>query len=187
MAVRKALVDLLSSMARDHVPQFGACVSDSRWYFVRNVVAILASTKSSAVLMYLERTLRHPDARVRRETIRGLSGINDRLAVEMLSASLNDEDVQNVQLAARYLGDAGALGAVPALEAVARGEGRGSRDTGPRVEAIEALGRIGAPAAMPTLEALAGKRSLLGGGRGKELRASATAAIAAIKAKGAVR
>ena len=53
MAVRKSLVDLLSTMAQDHVAQLGACVSDSRWYFVRNVVAILASTKSSAVLMYL--------------------------------------------------------------------------------------------------------------------------------------
>jgi HEAT repeat protein len=187
MAARKSLVDLLSTMAREHVAQLGACVSDSRWYFVRNVVAILGSTKSSAVLMYLERTLRHPDVRVRRETIRGLSGITDRLATEMLVASLADEDAQNVQLAARYLGESGARGAVPALEAVARGEGRGSRDTGPRVEAIEALGRLGASEALPTLETLAGKRSLLGGGRGKELRASAEAAIAAIKSKEATQ
>ena len=41
MAVRKSLVDLLSTMAREHAAQLGACVSDSRWYFVRNVVAIL--------------------------------------------------------------------------------------------------------------------------------------------------
>ena len=41
MAARKSLVDLLSTMAQDHIPKLGACVSDSRWYFVRNVVAIL--------------------------------------------------------------------------------------------------------------------------------------------------
>ncbi len=187
MAARKSLVDVLSTMARENIPRLGACVSDSRWYFVRNVVAILSSTKSSAVLTYLERTLRHPDARVRRETIRGLSGINDRLASEMLIASLNDEDTQNVQLAARYLGQSGVRSAAPALEAVARGEGRGNRDTGPRAEAIEALGRLGATEALPTLNALAGKRSLLHGGRDKELRAVASAAIAAIKSKGAGR
>ncbi len=187
MAARKSLVDLLSGMAREHTAQLGASVGDSRWYVVRNVVAILSSTKSSAVLIYLERTLRHPDARVRRETIRGLSGINDRLATEMLVASLSDDDVQNVQLAARYLGESGSPAAVGALEAVARGEGRGSRDTGPRVEAIESLGRLGATSALPTLEGLAGKRSLLGGGRGKELRAAAESAIAAIKSKGAAR
>ncbi len=184
MAARKSLVELLSMMALEHTAQLGACVSDSRWYFVRNVVAILSSTKSSAVLIYLERTLRHPDARVRRETIRGLSAVNDPRATEMLVASLADEDVQNVQLAARYLGESGARSAVSPLEMVARGEGRGSRDTGPRVEAIEALGRIGAAEALPTLEGLAGRRSLLGGGRSKDLRAAAEAAIAAIKSKG---
>ena len=169
-------------------PRLGACVSDSRWYFVRNVVAILSSTKSSAVLTYLERTLRHPDARVRRETIRGLSGINDRLASEMLIAALNDEDTQNVQLAARYLGQSGVRSAVPALEAVARGEGRGNRDTGPRVEAIEALGRLGATEALPTLEVARGQAvapSTAAGTRSCARRRSA--AIAAIKAKGAER
>ena len=187
MAARKSLVDLLSTMANDYIPQFGACLSDSRWYFVRNVVAILGAAKSSAVLIYLERTLRHSDERVRRETIRALSGIHDRLAIEMLAASLHDDDVQNVQLAARYLGQAGVLTSVPALEEVARGQGRGNRDTGPRVEAIEALGRLGATQALPTLEALAGKRSLLDGGKSKDLRAAATAAIGAIKAKGVAR
>ena len=187
MAARKSLVDLLSTMANDYIPQIGACLSDSRWYFVRNVVAILGAAKSSAVLIYLERTLRHSDERVRRETIRALSGIHDRLAIEMLVASLHDDDVQNVQLAARYLGQAGALTSVPALEEVARGQGRGNRDTGPRVEAIEALGRLGATEAMPTLEALAGKRSILDGGKSKDLRAAATAAIGAIKAKGVAR
>lgn len=187
MAIRKSLVDILSRVARDHVPELGTYVGDSRWYFARNVVAILASTKSSATLMYLERTLRYPDARVRRETIRALSGINDQLAAEMLVAALNDEDAQNVQLAARYLGQRGTHGSVEALEEVARGEGPGSRETGPRVEAIEALGRLGAREALPTLESLAGKRSLLDRGRGRELRAAAAAAIETIKTRGAVR
>jgi hypothetical protein len=105
----------------------------------------------------------------------------------MLITSLSDEDMQNVQLAARYLGQLGIGEAIPMLEAVARGEGRGSRDTGPRVEAIEALGRLGATSALPTLESLAGKRSLLGGSRGKELRSAASAAVAAIRARGAAR
>ncbi|MEI7813362.1 MAG: HEAT repeat domain-containing protein [Coriobacteriia bacterium] len=187
MAARKALVDILSTMVNDYIGLLGACVGDSRWYFVRNVVAILASAKSASVLVYLERTLRHADPRVRRETIRGLSGITDRLARQMLVGSLNDVDAQNVQLASRYLGQVGDLDAVPALEAVARGEGRGSRDTGPRVEAIEALGRLGATQSLPTLESLAGKHSLLGAGRGKELRAAATAAVSLIRAKGATR
>lgn len=184
MAVRKSLVDLLSEMAPDYIPELGRHVGDPRWYVVRNVVSILGSTHSSAVLPYIERTLRYAEPRVRREAIRALSCISDRMAHEMLIAALTDEDAQNVQLAARYLGAAGVRGAVPALEQVARGDGRGNRDAGPRVEAIEALGRLGAVEAMPTLEALAGKRSIIGASKARELRAASESAIARIKASG---
>jgi len=144
-------------------------------------VSILSATKSSAVLPYLERTLRHSETRVRRETIRGLAGITDRRASEMLMAVFADEDAQNVQLAARYLGGSGVRAAIPSLEQVARGEGRGNRENGPRVEAIEALGRLGALEAMPTLEALAGKRAISRAARARELRAAAESAIAQIR------
>lgn len=187
MAARKALVDLLSEMASQFVLELGGKVTDPRWYFVRNVVSILGSTRSSAVLPFVERTLRHPDARVRRETIRALSSIHDRLAAEMLIAALGDDDAQNVQLAARYLGLSGVRGATGALEQVARGEGRGNRDTGPRVEAIEALGRMGAAEALPTLESLAGRRAIIGASRVRELRAAAESAIAQIREQGGAR
>ena len=179
--IRKALVDLLSHDASHYIPQIGANITDSRWYFVRNVVAILGSTHSSAILPYVERTLRHQDERVRRESIRAVSSVADRRALDLLGSSLGDDDAQNVQLAARYLGLRGERIVVPALEVVARGESRGNRETGPRVEAIEALGRIGAPEALPTLQALANKRSLLGAGRYREIRAAASAAMAAIR------
>lgn len=180
MAARKSMVDLLSELANQNIQELGKFIGDPRWYVTRNVVNILGATHSSAALPYLERTLRHSEPRVRRETVRALSGIQDRLSVEMLVAALQDDDPQNVQLAARYLGMAGERRAVPALEVVARGEGRGNRDTGPRVEAIEALGRLGAKEALPTLEALAGKRAILRQGRARELRAAADSSIARI-------
>lgn len=184
MTVRKGMVDLLSGMALGYIDELSARVSDPRWYFVRNVVAILGSTRKSAILPALGRTLRHPDARVRRETIRALTGVPDRLATEMLVAALDDSDAQNVQLAARYLGSGSIRGAVPALEQVARGEGRGNRDLGPRTEAIEALGRIGAPESLALLESLAGKRLILGRSSVRELK---TAAEQALRAHAQVR
>ncbi len=182
MAARKALVDLMSETASKYVEELGEHVTDPRWYFVRNVVSILGRTHGSDILPFLGRTLRHSDSRVRRETIRALSAVNDRLAIEMLVAGLSDEDDQNVQLAARYLGTLGSRGATAALMQVARGEGRGNRDVGSRVEAIEALGVIRAEQAIPTLEALAGRRSIIGSSRTKEIKAAAESAIAAIKA-----
>ena len=184
---RKALVELLSKDAEKNIDELGTHVGDSRWFFVRNVVAILGSTKSQAILGPLERPLRHSDTRVRRETIRAVSSIHDRRAVEMLITALDDDDAHNVQLAARYLGLSKTQVAIPALEAVARGEGRGNRENGPRVEAIEALGRMGAQEALPTLTALSRKRAIIGASRVKELRIAAESAIAAIAARGGAR
>jgi HEAT repeat protein len=150
----------------------------------RNVISILGTTKSPLILPYLERTVRHAESRVRREAIRALSGQRDSLAHELLIVALDDEDAQNVQLAARYLAARNARQAIPALELVARGEGRGNRDVGPRVEAIEALGALGAVAAVPTLEALAGKRAIITGSRTRELRAAAESALSRIRHAG---
>jgi HEAT repeat protein len=183
MSARKALIELLSTMAPRYIAEVGGYVSDGRWYVVRNVVTILGSAKSSAVIPYLERALRHPEERVRRESIRALSGLSDGAAQRGLMSALSDEDAQNVRLAARYLGAGKVVAAVPALEQVARGEGIGSRELGPRVEAIDALGRIGAVTALPTLDALAARR-LLQGGRPKELRIAAATAVAKIKGFG---
>jgi len=182
MTARKAMVDLISSLARDYIDELGHRVDDRRWYFVRNVVAILGGTHDPQALTYLERTLRHKDHRVRRETIRAAAGIRVARADEMIAAALTDEDAANVQLAARYLGMLGVSGAVPGLEQVARGEGRGNRENAPRIEAIEALGRIGAQSSERVLEDIARQRGLLAG-RTREIRAAAGAALAALRAK----
>jgi HEAT repeat protein len=174
-------------MASEHIERLGSHVSDSRWYFVRNVVAILGKTRAPSALAYLSRTLRHPDARVRRETVRALAGIRDRLADEMLVAALDDVDGANVQLAARYLGAGQRVGASAALQLVAAGEGRGNRETGVRTEAMEALGRLGATEALGLLESIAGKRRRIGGAKTRELRLAAEHAIAAITAHPADR
>lgn len=183
MAARKSLVELISSIASSHIEDLGKHVEDGRWFFVRNVVAILGSTRDPAVLPYLARTLRHADARVRRETIRALAAVRDRYAAELLVAALEDEDAQNVALVARFLGTLGVRGAVPALMEVARGVGPGNREVGARVEAIEALARLRARDAIPLLEQIASRRGgLLRGQRNREVMAAAEAAMRELKA-----
>ncbi|MRS12622.1 MAG: hypothetical protein EG823_06080 [Actinobacteria bacterium] len=180
MSARKALVDMISAMAPQHIAELGERTGDPRWYFVRNVIGILGSTRSPKALQHLNRTLRHSDARVRRETIRAVASIRDRLAEQMLAAALTDDDSQNVGLAARYLGNLGSKLGVAALAQVARGEGRGSRDLAPRIEALEALGRIATPEAESAILDVARSRGILRGGRSRELQTAAEAALAAI-------
>jgi hypothetical protein len=184
MASRKQLVDLVSQMAAAFIEELSARVTDERWYVVRNVVMILGKTHDPEILPALGRTLRHSDDRVRRETIRALSTVQDRLASEMLIAALSDSDSQNVQLAARYLGTTRAKGAVRALCDVANGNGAGNRETAARVEAIEALGRIGSPEALPVLEQLAERRGGIRRARTREISAAAESAIVVIRNSG---
>ena len=176
MTARRALVDLISSSARHSIPDLGARLNDRRWYFVRNLVSIMVSTHSPEALPYLQRTLRHSDPRVRRETIRGLGSIRTGVADSMLIAALTDEDGGNVQAAAHALSSIDCRGAIPALEEVARGIGRGARDTATRVEAVNAIGRMTDPRAASALADLA-KRRLFRRRVSREVRAAAALAL----------
>ncbi len=182
MATRKAMVDLISDVAPAHIEVLGDKLNDRRWFFVRNVVAILGNTRASVALPYLERTLRHADARVRRETIRAASSIRDPRSEQMLGAALSDDDPQNVTIAARYLGASGSRSAAAALEVVARGEGSGNREVGPRVEAIEALVRLGQTSSLPVLQDIASRKGLLRR-ESKEVVAAAANGVARIRAR----
>jgi hypothetical protein len=184
MSARKAVVDLISVVAVRHIAQLGVRVTDRRWYLVRNVVSILGATRSPEALPFLQRTLRHTDARVRRETVRALAAVRVGMSDSLLAAALADEDAQNVQLAVRYLGTLDCRGAVPALEDVARGIGRGNRELGPRVDAVEALGRLGAPSSRDVLRELARRRWFAFAGRDRAVRAAAASALRVIAAAG---
>ena len=113
--------------------------------------------------------------------------LGDRLAYEMLIHSLYDQDAQNVQLAARYIGEKNIPGAIPTLEQVARGEGRGNREVPPRIEAIETLGKLGATEVLPSLKGLASRRAILGGAKARALRTASLAAIERINEQGGAK
>jgi HEAT repeat protein len=181
MSARRVLIETISANAGNHIPELGAQLIDQRWYYVRNVVSILAATHSPEALVHLQRTLRHGDARVRRETIRGLASIRTAMSDSMLMTGLDDADAQNVQVAANYLGSLKCVSAVAALELVARGQNRGSHDQVARVAAIEALSRIGEPSSVAVFRECSQKRGFLwfGAGQDKELRAAALAALGA--------
>lgn len=179
MSARKALIEMISAVSKNYVHELGARLADKRWYLVRNVVSIMSASHSPDALPYLQRTMRHPDARVRRETIRGFAAIRTLMSDSMLIASLDDTDAQNAEIAAKYLGSLGTVPALPALELVARAQSRGSHEEVVRVAAIEALSRIGDPSSLPLFQELARKRGFLwfGGGRDKALRTAAAEAL----------
>jgi HEAT repeat protein len=182
-SARKAIVDLVSDVSDEHTDTLVAYLGDERWYFVRNIVTILGASGRPEADTHLERTLRHSDARVRRETIRAVAGSRGSRSEDMLIAALEDDAAQNVQLASRYLGARGSRKAVADLHAVALGRGRGDRSHASRIEAVEALGRIGEPESVPVLESIARSRSIRSRSRARELRTAASAALDTISSR----
>jgi HEAT repeat protein len=63
----------------------------------------------------LERLMRHPDARVRREVMRSLDTSGDRRSIPLLVRALQDADSSVRILAVRSLGRIGAQGQFPAV------------------------------------------------------------------------
>lgn len=72
---RRFLCDILIEIGRQDIGVFSEALLDKRWFLVRNIVMILGMMKNPSVVKPLEKVLKHPDARVRKEAVRALEGI----------------------------------------------------------------------------------------------------------------
>jgi len=84
LLVRKSIVDIIVMIGRPAVPAILDNLNDSRWYVVRNMVTILGSLGIPELAPEIVTTLSHPDLRVKKESIRGLSKLPHPAAVKAL-------------------------------------------------------------------------------------------------------
>ncbi|HEX8358799.1 MAG TPA: HEAT repeat domain-containing protein [Longimicrobium sp.] len=151
LSARRAYRDTLVALDAVGVPLMEDMVGDQRWFVVRNIVGILGEIRSADALVHFARTIRHTDARVRRETILALSKHGDAQAVPLLVKALADREASLRAAAALGLGlTRSAAATLPLLKRL--GE---ETDVEAAVEIIRALGRIGDPRAVPVLAARA--------------------------------
>lgn len=96
---RKVLVDMLTQVAHRETGLFYAALQDDRWYFVRNVVAILGKTGSRDAIKHVRPLIRHSEPRVRREAVRAAAAAGGPEAIAAVVEVLEDAD-EGVQLSA---------------------------------------------------------------------------------------
>jgi HEAT repeat protein len=115
-AVRKMVLDLLD--LEDGVPaqHLWPMMEDPRWYVVRNAVQLATGSGDPELAGHLERLLRHPDARVRREVMRSLDTLGGSRSAALLVRALNDEDSSVRILAAHGLGRHGNRGHIASVQ-----------------------------------------------------------------------
>jgi HEAT repeat protein len=84
LLVRKAIVEIVTRIGRAAVPTILENLTDSRWYMVRNMIAVLGSLGMPDLAPHVAATLSHPDLRVKKEAIKALSRIPHPAAVTAL-------------------------------------------------------------------------------------------------------
>jgi HEAT repeat protein len=156
LSARRAYRDALVELDRVGVPLLEDMIGDERWFVVRNMVGILGEIRSADAVEHFARTIRHPDVRVRRETIIALSKFGGEEAVQQLLVGLGDTEPSLRAAAALGLGLTKAATAVaPLLKRL--GE---ETDQETAIETIRALGRISDARAVAALAERANGGSL---------------------------
>jgi hypothetical protein len=148
-SIRRYLIDILKELGKGQIDTIGQRVSDSRWYFVRNIVSILGETRDEGSLSFLEKVMDHKQPQIRHEVIRGLINVGGKRAAGLLLRYLRDKEPDIQLMAVRGLAIMHGTGPdeCAALAAFLGGRRIGKKDHELTVEAIKALGRIGDGAA----------------------------------------
>jgi hypothetical protein len=178
--MRELLCDLLVRLGPEHIDALGAFVTDSRWYLVRNIADVLGRMRNPQAVPYLVRLVRHPDPRVRSETVNALANIGTEAAQAQMCAFLDDPEPAVRLKALSSLDAHGLRAAMPALLGLLEAPDPFNRQFIFRRAAIEAVARNGVREALPILRKLARAPFAFGRHR-RELRRLARMASAIIE------
>lgn len=131
-----------------------AMLNHREWFVVRNIADLIAELGIEEAIPALGKVVDHSDSRVRMSVATALARIGTPAAARHLHTSLRDEDPQVRLTVAKELKGAALSGLVmPIVNELEREE-----DPGVREELCRALGRIGTPDAVRTLETVARRK-----------------------------
>lgn len=139
------LLDLLKDFGKDQYTLLSEHIADGRWYVVRNIVSILAESKSDQALALLRKAADHENVQIRQEVIKALLAIGGKKASVVLAKFLRDPNETLQLLTIRSFPEIQGLGPEEARPLMEFLEDRPLTKKGQEVTvaAIKALGKIG--------------------------------------------
>jgi HEAT repeat protein len=148
---RRRIFDLLTALGSDVVPEATQWLMDPNWYVVRNIIALLRTVGDRSSLPTVRRLNGHPDLRVRLEALRSLLELDPATGHDYLVSAIADPDPRAATAAVELAGQRGGPAMVePLLDVLRPWDVRGRRRV-VRLAALQALGRVGRPEALPRL------------------------------------
>ncbi|WP_305041980.1 HEAT repeat domain-containing protein [Geoalkalibacter sp.] len=177
---RKILAQTLVYFESLALPAMLRLLKDERWYVVRNALAIIGELRDTDRVGHLTVFLGHPDVRVRREAIRGLTRIGSPEALDVLLVAVEEGDSDLQQQALMFLGALRQRAALPHLLRLVEAADPWLRNAELTRGAVRALGEIGDAEAVPALIALLNRRKILRRRRFQDIQEEAALALARI-------
>jgi HEAT repeats len=104
---RKSIIDALIILGKKDMQTLSKGLYDNRWYVVRNIIYILRKIGDKRAVEHLLKTIRHGDARVRKEVIKALGELGGREGIQTLRECLDDPEVQARIASAKAFGNIG--------------------------------------------------------------------------------
>lgn len=145
---RRTFLDTIVEIGPDAWPIVEQMAEDTRWFAVRNAVAILGEIGGDRAVELITSSLAHTDPRVRREALLALAKVGGEDAGMLVYGMLEDPDPE-ARLAAAMA--AGALKVERALKPLL-GLLEAETDPDVTVGILRALGQLGDPGAVSAIE-----------------------------------
>lgn len=145
---RRAYLDTMVAMGEAAMPVVERMAEDSKWFVVRNAVAILGGVGGERAVELIVGTLAHPEPKVRREALIALARVGGTDAGQLVHGMIEDPDPDVRLAAAMAAGELKVERALRPLLALLEGED----DLAVVVGALHALGRLGDPGAVNAIE-----------------------------------
>lgn len=174
---RRWAVQILGSVGLNHIDVIAGHKDDEKWYVVRNLVLSLGLIGGEKAIDLLLVMKDHAHSKVRAEVIQSLGRLNDVRTTRALTNFLKDHDPDLRIKAIKQLEvrkSESALG--PLIEIIeSKDKSRGSCEV--KIEAIEAVGRMGYSKAVPTLKNIANEITVIPSSKKMEAKSAAKRAL----------
>jgi len=155
------------------------------WFVIRQMVALLGELGDLSSLPALEKAYNHPDARVKKEVLKGLVKIPGPRTNAILLSALEETDETLVKQAIISAGHLKEASAIDSLGKIALKRDPFSETSDTVKEAIKALGTIGSERAVPMLTNILFRKVWLGKKTNEEMRTLAAISLGMIGTKDA--
>jgi hypothetical protein len=142
--LRRHLCDWLIACGAGAVPRIATFATDSRWYLVRNVAYVLGEIGTVEGADALERMATHADARVRRQALRGLTGVAPQRVLGVARRALLDPNLEVRVTAVQALGRTGQPGTAELLASHLENPPEQEEEAGEAYRALAVLNEEGA-------------------------------------------